>query len=802
MEEKFKIAIIGAGPGGLSAAARAAELGVSHVLIEASSRIADTVHRYQKGKLVMAEPGWLPLRSSLSFAAGTREQVLEVWHRDATHQNINLRTGARVESISGQRGEFLILLASGERLAAESVVLAIGLQGNIRKLDVPGDDLPGVQYQLDDPGEYRNETILVVGGGDSALENALALAAHNQVVLINRQDEFTKCGEANLGRLKQALSAGTLETRVATTTVRVEQCAGTEFPLALVVQSPQGEDRIRCHRIIARLGAIAPRQTLERFNIVLPGDDPAAVPQLSDQYESNIPGLYIVGALAGYPFIKQALNQGYEAVEHLLGRPVVPADQPLLLEKFACIPGQPAVADGLEQLRLGLPLFASLTKLQLRELMLASAVLTPGEGEVVFKQNDYSNSFYSVLRGTTSIHIEKQGGQAATFELAAGGFFGEIGLLSGRRRSGTAVAGKGCVLIETPRRVMLRLLDDVPVIQRCLDEAALSRIVRNCYGASLADGQIEQLVREAKLQRYGMGEIVFAEGDAADAVYLIRRGSVTVSRQVNGKEVILAYVSAGNYIGEMALVSRTPRTATVRAAAPTELVALDAGRFNALLDENLIMRSEVAGRYLERMRSNEVMVSVKNGELVHFLMEQGVGEATDVLLIDYSRCIRCDNCESACADVHGGASRLRRAAGRTFAHIHVPASCRHCENPRCMKNCPPDAILRSTQGETFIGEACIGCGNCQSSCPHGVIQMAYQDAAYRPPGILQLILGLDRSLATGPGHEPVKTAVKCDMCRGIIGGAACVRACPTGAAFRVGPEQFVAMSGRQGNWFS
>jgi CRP-like cAMP-binding protein/thioredoxin reductase/Na+-translocating ferredoxin:NAD+ oxidoreductase RNF subunit RnfB len=710
----------------------------------------------------------------------------------------------RVEAISGQFGNFLVSLASGERLAAESVVLAIGVQGSIRKLEVPGDNLPGVQYQLDDAEAYRDETILVIGGGDSAIENALALAARNRVILINRQDEFTKCGEANFNRLKQAVAAGAIEARTGTTVAGVESDGSGAHGLALLVQSPQGEERIGCHRIIARLGTVAPRQTLERFNIMLPGRDPAAVPQLSDHFESSVPGLYIVGALAGYPLIKHALNQGYEVVEHILGRPVVPADQPLLEEKFSRIPGRPSVMEVFAQIGRELPLFASLTKLQLRELMLDSEILTPGEGEVVFRQNDYSNSFFSVLRGSVRIYVEKPDGQTATFDLAAGSFFGEIGLLSGRRRSGTAVAGKGCVLVETPRRDMLRLLDAVPEMQRRLDEAALMRIVRNCYGASLADAQIEQLVREATLQRYRMGETVFAEGDAAGAVYLIRRGSVTVSRQVQGREVTLAYVSAGNYVGEMALVSRTPRTATVRAAAPTEMVALDAGRFIALLDENLIMRSEVAGRYLDRLRANEAVDSVRNSDLIHFLMEQGVGEATDVLLIDYSRCIRCDNCETACADVHNGTSRLRRAAGRTFAHIHVPASCRHCENPRCMKNCPPDAIHRSTQGETFIGETCIGCGNCESSCPHGVIQMANLNESYRPPGVLELLLGRGRqaSARDGGNGEPAKIAVKCDMCRGIIGGAACVRACPTGAAFRVSPEQFVTMSDRQASLFS
>ena len=89
-----------------------------------------------------------------------------------------------------------------------------------------------------------------------------------------------------------------------------------------------------CHRIIARLGAIPPRKLIESFGIVFPNANPSSVPVLSESYESNVPGLYIVGALGGYPLIKQAMNQGYEVVQTIAGQPVEPVDEPLLREKF------------------------------------------------------------------------------------------------------------------------------------------------------------------------------------------------------------------------------------------------------------------------------------------------------------------------------------------------------------------------------------------------------------------------------------------------------------------------------------
>ena len=101
MSERFKIAVVGAGPGGLSAAAHAAELGVSHVLLEQSGAPANTIQRYQKRKHVMAEPGVLPLRSPLTFGPARREEVLAAWTEGLAQYRVNVRYNARVTKISG-----------------------------------------------------------------------------------------------------------------------------------------------------------------------------------------------------------------------------------------------------------------------------------------------------------------------------------------------------------------------------------------------------------------------------------------------------------------------------------------------------------------------------------------------------------------------------------------------------------------------------------------------------------------------------------------------------------------------------
>ena len=153
-ETRYQIAVVGAGPGGMSAAAHAAELGVSHILLEGTGKHANTIQKYQKGKYVMAEPSILPLRSPLDFDAGTREEILGVWEQGLTDTGVNARYDSEVTAIEGSKGDFRLTLKGGSVVEAEHVVLGIGVQGNPRKLKVPGGDLPAVQYTLDDPDEY------------------------------------------------------------------------------------------------------------------------------------------------------------------------------------------------------------------------------------------------------------------------------------------------------------------------------------------------------------------------------------------------------------------------------------------------------------------------------------------------------------------------------------------------------------------------------------------------------------------------------------------------------------------------
>lgn len=799
-EAVYTVAIIGSGPAGLSAAARAAEMNVPHVLLEAEDHASDTIYKYQKGKHVMAEPAILPLQSGMDFSAGRREEVLGTWNRQLEEQGVNILYKHAVTGIERVGKKlFLVTCENGKQIKAKHIVLGIGLQGNIRKLGTAGENLERVQYTLRDPDEFEGETIIVIGAGDAAIENALALARQNRVVLINRDTEFTRCKEANHSLIMAAAKDGTLEIRYGARTLRVEESESGEAPLRYIASTPGGEETIPCHRVIARLGASPPRKLVESFGVAFPSNDANAVPAVSGTYESNVPGLYVIGALGGYPLIKQAMNQGYEVVSTIMEMAVVPADESLLLEKLAQFRPDYSANEAISVIQHNVPLFGSLTRLQMRELMGESNMLMPAAGEIIFRKNDYTNSFLSIVEGYAEVEVFDENGTQSWIRLERGQFLGEMGLISGRRRTATVRAGEDCALVETPRRLMLKLIASVEAIRQKIDEVFLRRAITTYLAPKLSPEAVAELMADGvTVRRYRPDEVVFREGDAPDALYLIRSGSVTVSRDVGGHEVVLSYVSAGNYVGEMALLNDTPRTATVQATVQTEMLLLNADTFKRVVAQNREWRADLENRLLERVKSNVQREEQTSGsDIIRFLMGQGLGEGTDVLLIDESLCIQCNNCETACAETHQGMSRLNRAAGPSFNNIHVPTSCRHCEHPHCMKDCPPDAIRRSDSGEVFISDACIGCGNCERNCPYGVIQMRAPAPVESRGGLLSwMAFGIGNAPGEQEGHydpSQPKKAVKCDMCMDQKGGAACVRACPTGAAIRIAPEKFMNM---------
>lgn len=809
MTSRVSIAIIGSGPAGLSAAARAAQLGIAHVLLEKTDHLSDTIFKYQKGKHVMATPSSLVLRSDLGFDAGKREVVLSTWDREVAEQQVNVRFQSEVTKIEGEKGAFVISLKGGDQIGADAIILAIGTQGNPNTMRCPGADLPHVQYQLDDPGEYFDEHIVVVGTGDAGIENALGLAAdpvqRNTVTILNRGADFARAKAANVKLLQEASASGRVIIRTETTPAEVRSGE-------MELDTRDGRETIRCDRIIARMGSAAPRAFIESCGIEFTSPEREAFPVLSPVFETTKPGIHVIGALAGYPLIKHCMNQGYDVVEFLNGNTSLkPADEPILAAKFAKLPGNRSVEQWLEVFGGNIEIFRDVSPLQLRELMLDSDVRSFAAGEAVFERNEPGSSLFAIALGGVNVEIDKDDA-SRTVPIGQGSIFGEVGLISGRRRGSTIRAAEPTVVVELSRNAALKLIATVPAAGRVVTRISIERQLLQIFGSGLTSADVAELVEGAEVQNKRAGDVVLAEGDAGTDVYVIRRGSMIVEKVIGGKPVFLSYLPAGSYVGEMALIDGLPRSATVKAAIKSEVIRLPGEAFAALLARKPQLLKKAQADMAARREVNQFIAGRKDSfsgvvdmysQTAQFLVDNGIGEATDVLLIDETLCVGCDNCEKACADSHEGLSRLDREAGKTYAHLHVPTSCRHCEHPHCMADCPPNAIKRGPDGEVFIDDTCIGCGNCQRNCPYGVIRM---DSV--PPPKPPLLSWLFFGKGPGPG-EPSKTwrkknavdgveqpkkAIKCDMCSGIDGGPACVRACPTGAAIRVAPETFLSVA--------
>lgn len=807
MSEPLDIAIIGSGPAGLSAAARAAARNMRYILLEKTDHLSDTIYKYQKGKHVMATPVQLELRSDVDFDAGKRETILGRWDEQAAPFAVDYN--ADVTEISGTKGDFTIKAADGRSWRAAHVILAIGTQGNPNRMRCPGGDMPHIQYQLDDPTEYIDEHITVVGSGDAGIENALGLAADvaqgNVVTILNRGADFARAKGPNVAMLMEAGAAGRISVRTETSPAKVE--AGW-----LTLQTRDGEERIRCDRIIARLGSVAPRAFIEACGIEFTSPDREAFPQLSPTFETSVPGIHVIGALAGYPLIKHCMNQGHDVVEFIAGNAdLKPVDEKLLAQLFSGLPGNRSVDQWIAFLKERIAIFADVSPLQLREFLLDSEVTARRTDDVIFERNAAGSSLFAIADGHVLVEIDPQD-RNRTVPIPSGTIFGEVGLVSGRKRGATIRAGSDCILVEISRNAALKLMAAVPGAKRAITRISLERQLLQMFGAGLTPDDLTEALDTAEVITVPAGKAIITEGESGDDIYVIRQGSMIVEKQIGGKPVFLRYLPAGSYVGEMAVISGDPRNATVKAAIKSEVVKVAGQPFRKLLTARPELLAKLRAQMAERQDLNEFIEGRKENfssavelysETAKFLVDKGIGEATDVLLIDENLCIGCDNCEKACADSHEGLSRLDREAGATFAHIHVPTSCRHCEHPHCMADCPPNAIQRGPDGEVFIDDTCIGCGNCQRYCPYGVIRM--DSVPPKKPGLLSwLFLGLGPGPGepgkkwvkknTPPDVEKPKKAIKCDMCSGIAGGPACVRACPTGAAIRVSPEAFLSVA--------
>lgn len=381
---------------------------------------------------------------------------------------------------------------------------------------------------------------------------------------------------------------------------------------------------------------------------------------------------------------------------------------------------------------------------------------------------------------------------------------GEMTCLSHLPRTATIVALTDGEVYEIRRNVLFALQRN-PGARAILDRVYRERALRVqldliSFFADLTPSQRDEcrnfLREKVQLLHVDPGQAVFRQGEAADAFYMVRLGYVKFTQVFAGQEQVLNYLGPNQHFGEIGLVGEMPelaelipeglrsrRTASCSALDDVELVRVEKSHFQEMLRRFAKLKERFAINARELLKQQNVRSLSHKRHLQEFT-EQGLFNAQKLLVLDLEACTRCDECSKACADTHGGVTRLVRD-GLRFDKWLVASACRSCSDPYCLVGCPVDAIHRQGgQKEIVIESHCIGCGLCANNCPYGNINMH---------GVTEWRFD--------PAHAGRKIAVvqqratTCDLCHDIVGPdeeVSCVFACPHNAAFRMSGQDLLA----------
>jgi thioredoxin reductase (NADPH) len=205
------LVIVGAGPAGISASLRASEHGLKMVTLEREN-VGGTVTKYPRQKLVMTSPVAFPTYGKFTKTTLSKEDLLSFWEKVIHRTDLNIRTSEPVETVLKQPDGLFLIRTPIQEYQSRAVVLALGRTGTPRKLGVKGEELSHVLYRLIEADHYTNMNLLIVGGGDSAVEAAMGLAHQegNKVTLSYRKSEFSRLKDRNMKRIEENMRTGKL----------------------------------------------------------------------------------------------------------------------------------------------------------------------------------------------------------------------------------------------------------------------------------------------------------------------------------------------------------------------------------------------------------------------------------------------------------------------------------------------------------------------------------------------------------------------------------------------------------------
>lgn len=210
-QNDLDIVIIGAGPAGLCATLAATEAELKYATVE-QEELGGTVAHFPRRKLVMTQPAILPIVGKMDFKEVQKEELIEYWREVEQNTGIAINYGENVEAVEPAPNGGFVVKTSKRNYNTRTVLLSIGRRGSPRKLGVPGEELSKVVYRVIDPAQHRDQHVLVVGGGDSALEAATTIAEEpgTTVTLSYRSDAFSRAKPKNRQRVEEMAAAGRL----------------------------------------------------------------------------------------------------------------------------------------------------------------------------------------------------------------------------------------------------------------------------------------------------------------------------------------------------------------------------------------------------------------------------------------------------------------------------------------------------------------------------------------------------------------------------------------------------------------
>lgn len=296
-EDLLDLCIVGAGPAGLAASLQAKAKGLHFVTLDRES-LGGAVSKYPRRKLVMTQPATLPLHGTLKRANYSKEELMELWSGLAKKYELPIGTGQEFVGVEKNGDREFVVKTRGGQYRSRFVCLALGRRGAPIKLDVPGEDLPHVAYSLIDAQSYRGRKILVVGGGDSAIEAALGLAEQpgNSVTLSYRKAAFFRLKARNDANLRKATEAGRLAVLFES---ELREISSGSVRLAIREHGqPPVERVLDADDVFILAGGVPPFKLLEECGVSFDPRDRPALPPLADRGTGLVKALSVALALS------------------------------------------------------------------------------------------------------------------------------------------------------------------------------------------------------------------------------------------------------------------------------------------------------------------------------------------------------------------------------------------------------------------------------------------------------------------------------------------------------------------------